>query len=400
MRSRAASGSDGVAASRWGTVGLLTGAHLLHDASLGTLGVFLPFLRERLGFSLFLAGLLVPAQQAGSLLQPAMGYLADTYGKKRFVVTFLTVTSVSMSLLGLSFSYVALLVIVMLGGLSSAAYHPAGSALVTSFAGRRWGTGLAIYHFGGNIGLAAGPLGAAWVVEVHGLSGNWMLMLPALLWAPLVLAKVPTDSRGRTDSEQLRSVLGWVRQHWTPFAALAAIVLGRSIGAGGLGLFLPTLLLQRDYSIGVVALITSSYFAIGGAGGLLMGSLSDRFGRHRIIRVMLVAGPAMLLLFLGSAGAPAIVFLLGASISLKGEQPVIMALIQEWAPTRRGTIVGLVLGLQFVLGGLGTALIGYLADSMGLVRAFQLVALFPLIGLPFVRRLPEGLLGSDADAVT
>lgn len=392
MRRPPDSGSDAAGSTRWGTVGVLTGAHLLHDASLGTLGVFLPFLRDRLGFSLFLAGLLVPAQQAGSLFQPAMGYLADSYGKKRFVVTFLTVTSVSMSLMGLSFSYIALLVVVAVGGLSSAAYHPAGSSLVTNFAGRRWGTGLAIYHFGGNIGLAAGPLAAAWIVEVHGLSGSWLLMLPALLWAPLVFTKVPTDSHARMESEHLRAALGWVRQHWTPFAALSAIVLGRSIGAGGLGLFLPTLLLQRDYSIAVVAVITSSYFAVGGTGGLLMGSLSDRFGRHRIIRVMLVAGPAMLLLFLGTGGAVAVIFLLAASISLKGEQPVIMALIQEWAPSRRGTVVGLVLGLQFVLGGLGTALIGYLADSFGLVRAFQLVALFPLLGLPFVSRLPEGAL--------
>ena len=373
----------------------MTGAHLLHDASLGVLGVFLPFLRERLGFSLFLAGLLVPAQQAGSLLQPAMGYLADTYGKKRFVVTFLTLTSVSMSLMGLSFSYIALLVIVTVGGLSSAAYHPAGSALVTTFAGRRWGTGLAVYHFGGNIGLAAGPLAAAWVVEVHGLSGSWLLMVPALLWAPLVHFRVPTDSRSRTDSDHMRAALGWVREHWEPFAALSVIVLGRSIGAGGLGLFLPTLLLDRGYSLAAVAFITSSYFAVGGVGGLVMGSLSDRFGRHRIIASMLVVGPVMLLLFLGSGGAVAVVFLLAASISLRGEQPVIMALIQEWAPARRGTVVGLVLGLQFVLGGLGTALIGYLADSFGLVRAFQIVAIFPLLGLPFVRRLPNGALDGD-----
>lgn len=378
--------------ANWGRVGVLTGAHTIHDMSLGILGVLLPFIRDRLGFSLLLSGLLVPGQQAGSLLQPILGYWADRVGKRTFVVVFLTGTSVAMSLIGLSFSYTALFVLIVIGGFSSAAYHPAGSALVTNFAGDKWGTGLAIYHFGGNIGLAVGPLAAAWVVSEFGLGSTWLLAIPGIIWAGVVLRTIPADRSKSANPPPGRETVRWLSRHRKVFGGLSLIVFGRAIGAGGLGLFLPTLLLERGYSIGWVAALTSGFFAIGGFGGLASGWLSDRVGRHVVIRMTLTIAPIGLLLFLGLRGVWSIVFLMLASISLRSEQPVIMALIQEWAPKKRATVVGLVLGMQFVLSGLGTSMVGWLGDATSLTRAFQIVALTPLLGLPFVSRLPSGEL--------
>lgn len=376
----------------WRRVGVLTGAHTIHDMALGTLGVLLPFLRDRLGFSLLLSGLLVPAQQTGSLLQPVFGYWADRIGKRTFVVLFLTTTSTFMSVVGLSFNYTVLVVLVMLGGLSSAAYHPAGSALLTNYAGSRWGTGLAIYHFGGNLGLALGPIAAAWVVDSFGLRSTWLLLIPGALWALVVLRTIPRDAPAEIGALPGGETVVWMRRNAKTFGALSMVVLGTAIGAGGLGLFLPTLLLERGYSISSVALLTSGFFAIGGLGGLTSGWLSDRFGRLRIIRVMLIIAPVTLLSFLGLTGAVSIVFLMIASVCLRSEQPVIMALIQEWAPAKRATVVGTVLGLQFVLAGMGTSLVGWIGDATTLTRAFQIVALMPLIGIPFTSRLPSGPL--------
>lgn len=72
-------------------------------------------------------------------------------------------------------------------------------------------------------------------------------------------------------------------------------------------------------------------------------------------------------------------------------------MIQEWAPERRGTTVGMVLGAQFVLAGVGTTVVGWLADQTGLNGAFRIVALAPLLGLPFVRRLPTGRFDPEPD---
>lgn len=376
----------------WAGVSVLTGAHLVHDMSLGFLGILLPFLREDLGFSLFLAGLLLPAQQAGSLLQPLMGQWADRVGQRRFVITFLILTPVAMSLMGLSPAYVVLLLVVAVGGLSSAAYHPAGSSLLTNYAGSRWGTGLAIYHFGGNVGLGLGPLAAGFVVAQFGLRATPVLALPALLMAAAVATTLRADGGGRGGGATTVGSSRWLWKHRRVFLPLGVVILGRALGAGGLTLFLPTLLVERGYALGFVAALTSGYFLFGGVGGLAAGWLSDRIGRRRIIAVLLLVSPFSILGFLFIDGWLGMALLLLAATALLGEQPVIMAMIQEWAPDRRGSVVGMVLGAQFVLAGLGTSLVGWMADQWGLTTAFQYVALAPLMGLAVVRALPTGRL--------
>src|SRR5690606_30780752 len=114
---------------------------------------------------------------------------------------------------------------------------------------------------------------------------------------------------------------------------------------------------------------------------------SDRIGRHATLRLLLFVSPLAIGGFLIIGGGAGLVLLLGAAGALLGEQPVLMALVQEWAPSRRGTVVGLVMGGQFVLAGLGALLIGIVGDRLGLEGAFRVVAAAPLVGLPFVGRL-------------
>ena len=105
---------------------------------------------------------------------------------------------------------------------------------------------------------------------------------------------------------------------------------------------------------------------------------------------MLIVAPLSVGGFLLLGGGVGLFLLLLAAAALLGEQPVLMALVQEWAPKRRGTVVGLVLGGQFVLAGLGSLLIGWVGDMAGLEGAFRIVAVAPLMGLPFIGRLRVG----------
>lgn len=369
---------------------MLTGAHLLHDMSLGFLGMLLPLLRTEIGFSLTQAGLLQPAQQIGSFFQPMLGSWADRVGAKRFVVTFLITTSIFMSLTGTAPAFWVLLLLVFLGGISSAAYHPAGSAFVSSFSGERLGTGLAVYHFGGNVGLAIGPLAVGAIATGLTRQATPLLAVPALVWAALVLLTTKENRGSAIETDRRTDGLRWMWSHREVFAPLVMVMLGRAIGSGGFSLFLPTLLAERGYDLGMVATITSGYFLVGGIGGLTTGWLSDKVGRHRVLRTLLIVAPLSVGGFLLLGGGVGLFLLLLAAAALLGEQPVLMALVQEWAPKRRGTVVGLVLGGQFVLAGLGSLLIGWVGDMAGLEGAFRIVAVAPLMGLPFIGRLRVG----------
>jgi len=54
---------------------------------------------------------------------------------------------------------------------------------------------------------------------------------------------------------------------------------------------------------------------------------------------------------------------------------------QELMPGRTGTVAGLFFGFAFGMGGIGAAVLGKLADTVGIDRVYDLCAFLPLIGL-------------------
>lgn len=362
-------------------VALLSSAHLVHDGYMSFLSILLPLLITKFGLTLFLAGLLAPIAQGASVGQPLFGYLADRWGARRFVVLTVATTGSFAGLIGLAPSYLVLAGLLFALGLSSALYHPAGSALLTRAVTGKWGSALAIYHLGGNLGLAAGPIAVTFVVTRFGLESTYFLALPALLWAVLlwrfVMQAAVRVARNADDS--FLQVLSAERRS---FSLLGVVILARAVGTGGFTLFLPTYLIQRGSDFTGAGIITALFFAMGGLGGVVSGVLSDRFGRIAVLAAMMLLAVPAIVTFLTTSGPISTGALLIAASLLLGEQPVFVALAQEQAPEHRGTAVGFVFGAQFVLAGLATAAVGALADVYGLGNVFLTVAFVPLIAIP------------------
>jgi len=59
----------------------------------------------------------------------------------------------------------------------------------------------------------------------------------------------------------------------------------------------------------------------------------------------------------------------------------ILVYAQELVPGKVGTMSGLFFGLAFGLGGIGSAVLGALADRQGIQFVFQVCSYLPLIGL-------------------
>src|SRR2546428_14113735 len=84
---------------------------------------------DRYGIPIGAAGGLVSAYRLPSILQPFLGYWADRYDARLLVVSLPAVTAILITLLGLAPTYSVALLLLLLGGLSSAAFHPAAGAL-------------------------------------------------------------------------------------------------------------------------------------------------------------------------------------------------------------------------------------------------------------------------------
>jgi len=68
--------------------------------------------------------------------------------------------------------------------------------------------------------------------------------------------------------------------------------------------------------------------------------------------------------------------------------PSIIVYAQELFPDKVGTMAGMFFGLAFGLGGLGAAVLGRIADSVGIVRVYEICAYLPALGL-FAGFLPK-----------
>jgi FSR family fosmidomycin resistance protein-like MFS transporter len=142
-------------------------------------------------------------------------------------------------------------------------------------------------------------------------------------------------------------------------------------------------------------------FLIGGAAaGLYGGHLSDRFGRRSVIWVSHLIYPVLAFLMILSKGPGQWIMAFTSGAALLASFSVTIVLAQELLPRHLGLASGLILGLGFGTGGLGSALSGYLADKMGLYQTVWILAFAPLLAViltAFIKTKPESYQVSPAD---
>jgi FSR family fosmidomycin resistance protein-like MFS transporter len=120
----------------------------------------------------------------------------------------------------------------------------------------------------------------------------------------------------------------------------------------------------------------------------LGGRLADRFGRRAVLRTSMLLLPGLIVGFLLSGPALAIVFAALAGAATVATFAVTIVMGQEYLPARIGVASGVTIGLSIGLGGVGAPLLGLLANADGLRTVFELVAVFPLLALLLAQWLP------------
>ena len=177
---------------------LLFAAHFFNDLFSGTLAALLPTLQLRFGVSeLTLAVFVACLSFSSSVLQPLFGAVADRLGRRLVAAAGVTVTSVFLSLMPVMPSPVLLIPLLLIGGLGSAAFHPAGTALARQAAKAKGGLALGIFSAGGTVGMAFGPLVIGLFVINGWLQYSPLLMLPGVVLGALIYLLLPPQPRSQ-----------------------------------------------------------------------------------------------------------------------------------------------------------------------------------------------------------
>lgn len=373
---------------------LLFLGHTMVDTSQGILPVVVAKLKELFQLSYFQVGLMMMVLNlSSSVIQPIFGYISDKFRTGWFIPIGIIWTAVAMGLLGWVPNYPMAVLLVGLAGLGTAAFHPRAMMAVFLVSGSKKGLGTAIFSTGGNLGFAIGPMVGGFLILGFGLHGTLGLIPFALvlflvvLFQPRVYNTRVSKSRGTVTD--LESEVGTLIP-WVPLVALCLIVTLRSWVYMSFITFLPMFFQNQGIALASGSKILTVFLICGAVAGLYGGHISDRVGRKTVIAISSLIYPFFAMIMLSVQGPWLWVIAGAAGAALLASFSVTLVLAQELLPKNLGLASGLILGLGFGTGGLGTAVSGFLADSFGLYKTFWVLALIPFLaaGLTLLIKLP------------
>jgi FSR family fosmidomycin resistance protein-like MFS transporter len=254
-------------------------------------------------------------------------------------------------------------------------------------AGGRHGLAQSLFQVGGNAGQALGPLAAALVVVRWGQSSLVFFALLALL-SGAVLWNVATWYRNHglvrlRASGAASAADSLPKGHATRgIAILLALIFSKYVYLASITSYFTFYLIHRfGVSVQSSQLHLFVFLAAVAAGTVLGGPLGDRFGRKYVIWFSILGAlPFTLLLpHVGLFWTGPLTVVIG--LILASAFPAIVVFAQELVPGKVGMISGLFFGFSFGMGGLGAAVLGWLADKTGIETVYQLCAFLPAIGL-------------------
>ena len=370
----------------------IAAAHLSHDIYSSFRDPLIPVVQEKLGISLAVASLMVPAQSLPSLLQPFFGVVADRTSRRWFVILAPAVAAVSVSSIGLAPNVAIVLLLLFTAGLASAAFHTPAVALVGEYGGAQMGRAMALFQAGGSLARSLGPLIVTGAIAIFTVEGLWVVMVFGILASFTLYFKVDTRAidAARKGQEHV-PIMPVLRARGRYIAALLGFGLLRSLGRSPFSIFLVALLVDKGRSEWYAGVTLSAMFTAGIVGGFVGGILSDRFGRRVIMAgsILLLVPVYYTYLWLENGSIWVIGLVMLAGLISMASGPVELALAQEITPEARGPMAGLVLAFQFVTMSIIALGFGFLADRIGLVNAYWIVPGMSLLALAVVPFLPR-----------
>jgi FSR family fosmidomycin resistance protein-like MFS transporter len=375
----------------------LSAAHMINDILQALLPAIYPLLKDSYHLSFTQIGLIsLTYQVTGSLLQPVVGFYTDRRPKPYSLPIGMTVTLIGLIVLSQANSFGLLCVSAATVGIGSSIFHPEASRVARMASGGQHGFAQSLFQVGGNFGTSLGPLLAAAIIIPRGqghilwFTGLALVGIIVLTriggWYQRNLARLVTKPRAAGAAELPRLTS---RQVSFALGILVVLIFSKYFYLISLTNYY-TFYLMDKFAVSVQAAQIYLFiflFAVA-AGTIIGGPVGDRIGRKRVIWISIlgVAPFSLALPHFGLLGTVILTVFIG--LILASAFSAILVYAQELVTGNVGLIAGLFFGLAFGAAGIGSALLGRLADHTSIGYVFTVSAFFPLLGL-LTAFLPE-----------
>lgn len=375
---------------RWpfsGLIPLLILAHFGHHLLTALPIPLLPMIRSEFHLDYAQAGLVVSAFSLSyGIGQLPAGWITDRVGSRVMLSLGIGGVAVVGLLLGLSHTYLLLMVFLVLMGLMGGGYHPGSAKMIyASVAPDKRGRALGFHMIGGSASFFLAPIFAAAIAATWGWRGSFIgLAIPTLafgifLYVVLGRAGMKEEMRPATVATGASSpVKGYLRR-LVPLLVLVNLL--QSILSAVIA-FVPLYLVDHfGLSQEAAAASIALYYSAGLWASPLGGYLSDRLGMLTVILVAaFLAVPALYLLNLAPLGLGISALLVVIGTLMYIYTPAAQAYVVKNSPERhRATILGIYFFGNMEGAGVVTPLVGMLINRSGFFTAFTVASAVLLV---------------------
>ncbi len=357
-------------------------AHFGHHLLTALPSPLLPAIRTEFGLSYVQASLVTTSfALAGGAGQIPSGWLADRIKPAILIAVGTLGVAVGGILVGLSQTYIMLLVLLVLMGLMTGGYHPASTPLIlASVEPQQRGRALGFHLVGGNSSFFVAPI----------IAGLIMTALPRFGWrGPFIALAVPTaifglifyiyltqrGGKGHADAARKRIASEKPPQPGYKRRLIAYLVM--MIVGGGAGMSVNAFLtlymsdvlmadLPKTVSEPRAAMLISILYIPGLIGGPILGGwISDRIGSVKVvIATSIISG--LVIFGLKSAtmgfGFYAILFIMGLNMAIR--MPVTEVFVMSQTPAKnRSTIFGIYYSTMQYTGAIFAPIMGWFIQN-------------------------------------
>ena len=365
-------------------------SHLLNDTIQSLIPAIYPIVKDSFHLSFAQVGLItLTFQLAASLLQPFVGLYTDKKPQPYSLATGMGFTLTGLVVLSMASNFALVLVSVALIGMGSSVFHPEASRMAHAASGGKRGLAQSIFQLGGNVGSSLGPLLAALIIVPYGqfsIIGFSVIALTAIF----ILRRVGKWYRHYilTTKRKTRSALP-IQAAQVPrnkiiisILVLMLLIFSKYFYMASMTSYFTFYLIDKFHLSIQSSQLYLFVFLVSVAGGTLLGGpLGDHFGRKYVIwgSILGVAPFSLLLPHANLFWTGILIVPIG--VILASAFSAILVYAQELIPGKVGLVSGLFFGFAFGMGGLGSALLGELADSTSIAHVYNICAYLPLIGI-------------------
>lgn len=345
-----------------------------------------------MSLNFFQVGLITLAfQLTASIFQPLVGIFTDRHPQPYSLPAGMVFTFCGVIVLAFANTFPIVLAAAALIGCGSSIFHPEASRVARLASGGRYGFAQSVFQVGGNAGSAFGPLllllagfVVAHLTQTHVV---WFAIVPLIGFFVLLRASGwyrEKLAHMKRNPAAHRTAVAPLTRGRTIFAItiLGILIFSKFFYMACLGSYYTFYLIDTFHvTVRNSQFLLFLFLAACAVGTFIGGPVGDRIGRKTVIWVSIlgVAPFALLLPHANLLWCAVLSVFIG--IILSSAFSAILVYAQELVPSRVGLISGLFFGFAFGMGGIGSAVLGKLADKTSITYVFHLCAWLPLIGL-------------------